>query len=196
MADAVPTSEDGAAAAMSDVPSDTVGDQGEGHQPSLVSEAEDAILHLQVAEETFHEQMEVTAEEPGVQGEGPQHGATGEGDGNLSEQVSFQPPEPTDEADASSTADSCEGTDGGESSSMSESEESDARSAEHQKRDGRARVRSGDGENRRRRAPSRKREPSLTEIQRFFADPYTKDVLYHGKYFGDKPADCVKFCAD
>jgi hypothetical protein len=177
MANTVPNSDE--AGAMSAVSSMKVGNQGDGEQPSLVSEAEDAISQLQVADS-----------------ESSRSAAGGEGDGDLSEQVSSQTLEPTEDAEASSAVDSCKGSDEGDSAPNSESEDSVARSSDHQKRDGRTRKRSGDARNRRRRAPSRKREPSLTEVQRFFADPYTQTVLYPGKYFGEKPADCIKFCAD
>jgi hypothetical protein len=199
MADTVPTGEEADLAAMQAVSSEEVGDQGDGHQPSLLSETEelvgdqgdghqpsllseteDAISHLQVAEEASHESMEVVVG----------------GEGNLTEQVSSQTLEPTEETASSSSSDSCKGSDKGDSAESSGSEESDAEEADHQMRDGRAQQRSGDGKGRRRRAPSRKRQPSLATVQRFFADPYTQEVLYRGKYFQNKPADCIKFCAD
>ena len=79
MADTAPTSEEAGVVAIPTVSTATVGDKGDGHQPSLLSEAEDAISHLQVAEEASHEGMEV---EVG-------------GEGGLSEQVSSQTLEPT-----------------------------------------------------------------------------------------------------
>ena len=123
MADTAPTSEEAGVVAIPAVSTTSVGDQGDGHQPSLLSEAEDAISHLQVAEEASHESMEL---EVG-------------GEGDLSGQVSSQTLEPTEEASLSSSSDSCKGSDKGDNATSSESEESDAEGADHQPRDGRAR---------------------------------------------------------
>ena len=36
----------------------------------------------------------------------------------------------------------------------------------------------------------------MGEVQRFFADPYTQNVWYPGKFFGDSPPDEVNYCAN
>ncbi len=84
MADTVPASDEAGVAAMSAASSELVGDQGDGHQPSLVSEAEDAISHLQVAEEASHEDMELAAKELGADGKSSRIAAEGEGERDLS----------------------------------------------------------------------------------------------------------------
>jgi len=89
---------------MPAVSSEIVGDQGDGHQPSLVSEAGDAISHLQVAKEASQESMDLVVG----------------GEENLSEQVSSQTLEPTEETSSStSSSDSCKGSDEGGSAGSS-----------------------------------------------------------------------------
>ena len=104
MADTAPVGDEAGLAAMPAVSSESVGDQGDGHQPSLVSEAEDAISHLQVAKEASQESMDLVVG----------------GEENLSEQVSSQTVEPTEETSSSSSwTDSCEGLDEGDGAGSS-----------------------------------------------------------------------------
>mgnify|MGYP001553813423 CR=1 FL=1 len=99
------------------------GDQGDGLKPSLITDAEDATQHFQVAGGTSQKvEMDVVVSGPGVKGEGTLDTAEDEVAGGTAGEVSSQAPNLEEDDDAvSSSAESQTGSVRGDGSATGES---------------------------------------------------------------------------